>query len=103
MQLPEYWNWIKRIWQLPTDATLRLVFADWLNENGMPSASARQRRYAVWIKEAREVILLPEIEQVYFRTVTGYYRIKKDGTVHPMPPGTTNWNFGRKKHTLKGG
>lgn len=105
MQNPEYWEWIRRIWQNPIEGHIRLVFADWLDEHGMPSAAKRQRRYGAWVTAAVEMVLIVRVEQVYFRVKKDgpYFRIKKDGSVHPMPKNTADWNFNLTKHTLKGG
>jgi uncharacterized protein (TIGR02996 family) len=105
MQRPEYWQWIRSLWQNPTDAHRRLVFADWLDEHAMPSAARRQRRFADLVHRALEVIYIPRVEQVYFRLgKTGpYFRIKKDGQVYPLAADYASWNFAMTKHTLKGG
>lgn len=52
MNRPEYWQWVERIWALPHDITIRLVFADWLDEQGCGNAARKQRVYAKQINKA---------------------------------------------------
>lgn len=106
----QYWQFVNAIWANVTDATFRLVFADWLEEHGMISAGKRQRMYAKFIEQS--VVIFERMESAR-KTVTGKgrrykqsqvryvygiidrpkqshmqdFEIKRDGTIVLSPPG----------------
>lgn len=96
MDRPEYWRWIKRIWNAPTDAHLRRVFADWLDERGCAGAAKRQRQYAEWVEATMTMYRVVDFEQVYLwvqhKRHYRMMRMKKDGTIHPMSVHHMQWH-----------
>src|SRR4051812_46362772 len=46
MNRKDYWKWIEEIWRKPYCTTTRLVFADWLEEQGCQTAANKQRAAA---------------------------------------------------------
>lgn len=106
MNRNEYWKWIWDIWKYPLDATRRLVFADWLEEQGCLKAARKQRQYAAWVNAASAAIYKPESEQIWLfienrKGTVILMRMKKDGNIHPMPKGAPPYIIGRGNQYLK--
>jgi uncharacterized protein (TIGR02996 family) len=90
MNTSEYWRWIEAIWNKKTDATIRLVFADWLDEQGRFKAAAKQRGYADLVNRAVEIEYMPRISQCYvivggFKHKLCRYRMKQNGHLYHQP------------------
>jgi uncharacterized protein (TIGR02996 family) len=52
------WDFCRKIMDDPKNATCRLVFADWLDENGHSNAAQRQRE---WAKHVTKAILFQKL------------------------------------------
>lgn len=90
MNTQEYWKWIEALWNRKTDATIRLVFADWLDERGCVQAAAKQRKYAGFITRAIQINYIPKISHCYvivggFKHKLCRYRMKQNGHLYHQP------------------
>ena len=73
MKDPTYWIFIDRIVKVPVDFGQRLIFADWLEDNGMLNAARKQRNYAKIIQDA---VLIVKYE-LFYDKIYGIIRVKK--------------------------
>lgn len=113
----EYWQWLDRIWQKPEDITQRLVFADWLDEQGCNKAAKKQRLNAQIIQDC-QVLFSAQVSQNkptatrfwWNKEVFGYierkgycqsFKIKRDGNII-FDKYLMHRGMGQKKHILKG-
>ena len=78
------WDFVKKIWENPTDATVRLVFVDWLINNRNYRAANRQKIYAQLILNAVKIVYNKRINYILgvSKTAKGAvisWRMKRNG------------------------
>lgn len=80
MYRQQYWKWIETIWQNPTQAVVRMNFADWLMEEGCQKAGQKQREFAKIVDNTIFMYSI-ELSQTSFNSNKYWYTTKIFGFV----------------------
>lgn len=80
LTIPQVQAFLATIRERPFDTSARLVYADWLEDNGHAKAARRQREYARMIETRTETVV--------FTTNVSSFRINNGIWWHAIPDGT---------------